>query len=276
MLIRRSNQRRRLLFPFVGTFLALGSPVGYLVVRAISAKEPITMAWFHDEIRSDLSAYVYLLVSTVTVFVILGRFLGRTEDLLQEASSTDPLTGLGNRRWFYQRFASELSRANRLRMSIGLLLIDLDGLKNINDQLSHREGDEALKAVADAIRISCRATDVACRFGGDEFAVVATVHRTEEVLELAERIRKMVSDSPSSFLFKNLSVSIGAASSEMLPIVKIETLITIADRAMYQAKAGGKNRVVFIQSNGKEQAIHEGNVREERGPPHVTDRSGLA
>ena len=151
-----------------------------------------TASWILAELRARPLPYAYLLVATLVMMTVLGSIVGRKEDLLGRLSTTDPLTGLANRRRLRAAFADELNRAARYETPLSLLLIDLDRLKDINDRHGHADGDRALQLVAEALRRSCRATDLAARYGGDEFVVLAVNTPAKEARVLALRIRDSV------------------------------------------------------------------------------------
>ena len=146
---------------------------GLLTLEASTSRHVPTISWILAELRARPLAYAYLLVATLVMMTVLGWIVGRKEDLLGRLSTTDPLTGLANRRRLRAAFADELNRAARYETPLSLLLIDLDRLKDINDRHGHADGDRALQLVAEALRRSCRATDLAARYGGDEFVVLA-------------------------------------------------------------------------------------------------------
>ncbi|HEY6546439.1 MAG TPA: GGDEF domain-containing protein, partial [Vicinamibacteria bacterium] len=187
----------------LGAGLALGAPLGLLVLRVLERGGPQHQgAW--SEILANPWTYAYVTLSTLVAFGAFGYLLGRQADRLYELSHSDPLTGLRNRRAFEARLGEELQRALRYRSQLSVLLLDVDGLKRHNDRLGHRAGDEALVRVADAIRNGSRQTDVAARWGGDEFAILAPSTGREEALQLAERVRELAA-SPEA----GLSVSVG-------------------------------------------------------------------
>jgi diguanylate cyclase (GGDEF)-like protein len=186
-----------------------------------------------------LSLYVYLVLSTTTVFVILGWLFGRKEDLLRETAATDSLTGLSNRRHFDARLAEELERAVRYRTPLSLLVIDVDGLRAINDRRGHEGGDLALRAVGQALRSTCRATDLGARTGGDEFAVLAPMTKAADALGLADRIRAAIATEPLA-----PTVSIGVADLEL---AGVGSLHAAADRALYHAKSTGRDRAELAE-----------------------------
>ncbi|HEY6549130.1 MAG TPA: GGDEF domain-containing protein, partial [Vicinamibacteria bacterium] len=126
---------------------------------------------------------------------------------------------------------------------LSVLLLDVDGLKLLNDRHGHRRGDEALERVAEAIRTGSRATDVAARWGGDEFAILAPNTGRLEALTLAERVRALTAEgNPPS---EAVTVSAGVATFDFSrrPATPDE-LIRTADAALYEAKRSGRNRVV--------------------------------
>lgn len=167
---------------------------------------------------------------------------------LQHQADHDDLTALANRRLFLCEVEVSLRRAMDHRL--GLLFLDLDGFKQLNDQLGHLAGDELLQKCADRLRRVVRAGDLPARLGGDEFAVLChDVGCDEELLEMADRIRVeiggeyLLSDGVGS-----VSVSIGVtrALSDDTP----QTLLRAADEAMYQAKELGRNRVWLASRDG--------------------------
>jgi diguanylate cyclase (GGDEF)-like protein len=164
---------------------------------------------------------------------------------------TDPLTELHNRRYLDQRLNEELARAGRYRQSLSCLFIDVDHFKQINDTYGHQAGDIALRELANRIRSQLRASDIATRFGGEEFALLLPHTTLTEALMLAERIRLEVNSQPfplddGSSL--QLSVSIGVSETHPLSNKSQqkadgEQLLAHADQALYMAKANGRNRI---------------------------------
>jgi diguanylate cyclase (GGDEF)-like protein len=226
-------------YPALGVILSLGAPGGLLLLEAAIERAVPSPAWVLDQIDADAATYAYLTLSTSVVFAVLGVILGRLVDRLEEWSLHDELTGLGNRRLFDQRIREEMNRSIRYETALSLLMIDLDGLKEINDRKGHAAGDEALVHVADALLRSCRATDIPARSGGDEFAVIAPNTKAEDALRLAERIRGALDGT-------GVSVSIGVADVEG-STADVGALSAAADRALYDAKAKGRDQVIASQ-----------------------------
>jgi diguanylate cyclase (GGDEF)-like protein len=113
---------------------------------------------------------------------------------LQETAARDKLTGLYNRRLFEEQFEAAVARSLRAREDLTLLVVDLDGLKRINDVSGHVAGDNALRTLSDALRATIRSTDVACRIGGDEFAVMLPGSSAEDAVGVAERAQEMLAE----------------------------------------------------------------------------------
>jgi diguanylate cyclase (GGDEF)-like protein len=173
---------------------------------------------------------------------------------INEASITDPLTSLYNRRYFTARIKEEFSRAKRKGFPVSIMISDLDNFKYYVDTYGHPRGDEILTQVGSIVKNSMRESDVACRFGGDEFAYLLPFTSSSEAELLGERIKKNVTDNE---FFKtnfdrplNLTMSIGIASYPEHSKGYEETL-SKADSALFTAKNEGKNRIT-IYKEGQE------------------------
>lgn len=161
-------------------------------------------------------------------------------------SETDGLTGLYNARFFYDRVETEITRSRRYGHALSLLMLDIDHFKKFNDTYGHLGGDEALKHLARILREESRATDIVARYGGEEFGVVLPETDGENAQKLAERIRHAVESQPFDLdLLKreaSLTISIGVATMPE-DLARAEDLVRLADKALYRAKQGGRNRV---------------------------------
>ena len=202
--------------------------------------DSILSLWRTEAIRiSAIVAALIVFVLGVTLF--LAREIGRraqAEDKLEELATTDALTGLTNRRKFDASIDAEWRRATRQKTPVALLMIDADHFKVYNDTFGHQAGDEVLIGIAICISDSLRrAGDCGARYGGEEFAVLLPALSAAEALVVAETIRLKVEQWSD-----HTSVSIGVAS--LTPDVTLEwsELIGAADKALYAAKAGGRNR----------------------------------
>ncbi len=171
------------------------------------------------------------------------ELLGKNDSLAEEAT-TDLLTGLRNRRFLFETLKVEISRAHRHGTELSVLLLDIDGFKEINDRFGHVEGDAVLNRVARLLSSKTRTTDVAARYGGDELVWVLTHNSAEGALTCADRLRSEV--EKISFQYGQttfrVTVSIGVASYGNAA-TSAEELIASADKALYSAKQLGRNRV---------------------------------
>ncbi|GAA0796103.1 hypothetical protein GCM10009109_31160 [Marinobacterium sediminicola] len=175
------------------------------------------------------------------------------EQLMQEATH-DPLTGLYNRRHLHNWLGSELARCNRHGRPMCLMLIDIDHFKRLNDSLGHEAGDEALKGIATFITERIRESDIACRFGGEEIVVAlpeaSLFHAQDRALDLLQGIRQLTLCTSSGDPLPPLTVSIGLAAYPQ-HADSVDALIRAADKAMYQAKSAGRNRLMIADSSPK-------------------------
>lgn len=174
--------------------------------------------------------------------------LKHQSDLLRELAFVDGLTGVHNRRYFDHRSLIEFSQAVRHRYPLACLFLDIDHFKAINDGHGHPAGDEVLRQVGGLIQRSLRTGDLAARYGGEEFVVLLPRTDLAGAREVAERIRQMVQEAP--FITPDggtvgATLSVGLA---MLPAgaTSFADLLSLADRALYDAKHAGRNRTVSV------------------------------
>lgn len=161
-------------------------------------------------------------------------------------SYTDDLTGIYNHRFFIEQLTLEVDRQKRYATPLSILMIDIDYFKNYNDTNGHLAGDQVLKAIALLIQRGVRQTDIVARYGGEEFSAILINAGREKALEIAERVRRNVSDTrfPNERAQpnKDLTVSVGVATLSS-SLSTLTDLIREADHALYRAKRGGRNRI---------------------------------
>jgi diguanylate cyclase (GGDEF)-like protein len=157
----------------------------------------------------------------------------------RQLADLDALTGLHNRRYFYETLAREVARAQRYNRRLGLLVFDLDDFKAINDRVGHLPGDAVLTDVAQRIRGVVRTADIACRVGGDEFAVILPESGLEEADQLYRRLQAELAARPVVHAGRLL---ISAGVAELRAQDDTVTFFQRADEALYRAKGGGKGR----------------------------------
>lgn len=171
---------------------------------------------------------------------------------VERASKIDGLTGVANRGYFEQRLAREWAQAERDQSPLGLIMIDIDHFKTLNDRAGHQAGDEALCRVADELKgVIQRAADLVARYGGEEFVILLPGTGREACVALAEQMRQVVQQialtHPALVDRQALTISAGCAALVPEPSLAASDLIERADKALYAAKRGGRNRVVCHQ-----------------------------
>jgi len=157
---------------------------------------------------------------------------------LEQLASTDPLTGLANRRACDKIIPAEISRAERERKPLSCIMLDIDRFKQVNDTMGHQMGDQVLRELSTMLRQSVRAYDIVARWGGEEFLLVLPGADLEAARQLAERIRLGVQKLPIG------AITISAGAAEFEADYDFEATLRTADRRMYEAKAAGRNCVV--------------------------------
>ncbi len=165
----------------------------------------------------------------------------------QRLATTDALTGLSNYRHFHEMLALEVQRARRMGYAVGLLLMDLDHFKLVNDRHGHPVGDRALRQVAELVRSRLRRTDVVGRVGGEEFGAILPGDGLDEVAIVAEKLRSAVAELPPigggmATLSTRVTLSVGGTSLGPTAL-DAQLLVNYADRALYEAKHKGRNQV---------------------------------
>ena len=207
---------------------------------------PAALAW-HMGLRLMALASV---AATVGACQTAVQRLLRTEDalalsLLRERDSArrDRLTRLWNSRYLHEALEREIYRCRRYGRPFGLLVLDLDGFKAVNDTAGHEAGDQVLQIVGRVLRENCRATDIPARLGGDEFAVIVPEASSLTVPRYALKLVDLIGRAPFPAAFPRVTASVGAVAFARAP-ESVEAALHAADEAMYAAKRDGKNRVV--------------------------------
>jgi diguanylate cyclase (GGDEF)-like protein len=195
----------------------------------------------------------YLLVMTAvlgTSGAIIGLLRHQLEQIAANLASeahTDAVTALANRRGFDERFKVEVSRAIRNQRPLSLVICDLDRFKDVNDELGHEEGDQALRRVAAAITASVRSIDAVARLGGEEFSMLLPDADRIEAYAVAERVRNAILDAFSDYAVP-VTASCGVATYDDHQGQQSESLVRNADAALYRAKAAGRNCTVSAEA----------------------------
>ncbi|MCV6589287.1 MAG: diguanylate cyclase [Marinobacterium sp.] len=215
----------------------------YLLIelKESEAIAPIRQSLF---MNMAIGTLVVLVIATVIASTINGFHLR-----LEQLASTDKLSGLGNRQYFDQSLAQAFQYYQRNQQPFSLILLDIDHFKRINDQYGHSTGDAVIRQISQRIGDQIRSSDILCRWGGEEFAVLARDCTTEQAVQLAEKIRQNIEATPildedSHSEYKAaIQITLSAGVSQTQPKDTSSQLFSRADQALYRAKHRGRNRV---------------------------------
>lgn len=191
-----------------------------------------------------LDSVVIFMSIMVSILNACGLILLTNERLhvrLREQATRDPLTGLLNRRAFLDIAQSQLAHATRHKIAVGVAMFDLDHFKQVNDQFGHLAGDQALRVFGQLVRNCLREEDTICRYGGEEFVALMPGVRQRELQSILERIRAEVAQLSESELPTTVSIGSYLCPPQRM---RLQEMLELADRALYQAKRDGRNRVV--------------------------------
>ena len=252
--------RSTAMFPLVVKDESLG-------VLSFASHRPLKFSEREVELLEGLAAQVAFAIKGISLYHELSESreeLQRLNDQLQESMSiqhrlarTDALTGIPNRRFMDETLEAEVARARRYGQPVSLVMADVDELKTINDTYSHSAGDEVLRAVARLARESCREVDVVGRYGGDEFVFILPSTTLEHATSFAERFRERLARTSITTGAQSpikATVSLGVAEWDGVIMEAASCLLAAADRAMYEAKSGGRNRTMLAVGDGERAA----------------------
>lgn len=170
--------------------------------------------------------------------------------MLAQRAQIDGLTGLWNRAYFDARWIEEFSRAARHGRPVSIAMIDIDHFKSINDGFGHPAGDAVLQGVAKLLHRELRQSDIACRYGGEEFVIILSDTNAPSALAMCDRLRIAIADLTwSRHPERKVTASFGVAGCEGVPNVSGDKWIEMADQNLYNAKRAGRNRVVGCDVN---------------------------
>ncbi len=255
------ERRKSLIGRWPASFVPMLHGAIFLFPVALAALAPAG-----DGIRGGLAGWVAVFAIEILLYVIGAAFLvlilakDRTVRLYKLEATTDPLTGVLNRRGFFEAAGVVMQASRRDMAPVSVLVFDLDHFKSINDRFGHDGGDAALQLFATMARKSMRADDVIGRLGGEEFVAILPGTLADAAV-VAERVRSAFAAADVGVDSRPITAtaSIGVASGS--PLAAIETLIGRADAALYRAKAKGRNRIEMADEVRGDAAARPGGVR---------------
>jgi diguanylate cyclase (GGDEF)-like protein len=216
--------------------ISQGQVIGVLYVEDLD-KDPVTLEAQQQTIERFAEQIALALVNV------------QLRDTLHRQSVTDALTGLFNRRYLDETLKRELYRAQRKKLPLAVIVLDIDHFKHVNDTYGHDAGDAVLRLIAQLLRNNVRESDLACRFGGEELVIVLTECELASALERAETVREAIAamkidyDDHTITVTASFGVSIHPDNG-----TEAQGLIQAADQALYEAKRSGRNRVVAAKT----------------------------
>jgi diguanylate cyclase (GGDEF)-like protein len=243
---------------------------------AFSLKSPVFIIWeqrpylFHFDCNRPITSQANYMYQNITIFP-LASLSGQVEQVclviydvtdeavsrlgmqslnlqLEKVSRVDGLTGLYNRGYWEEQFIMEYKRGQRSESPSALIMMDIDNFKKVNDTYGHPAGDEVIKTLADIIKKATRETDLAGRYGGEEFAIILPDTPVANVEFVAERIRRLVEKCTVVYDEINITFTISIGIAGFKHTLKDSTQwLDTADKALYQAKELGKNRVILAK-----------------------------
>ena len=231
----------------------LGRTVGRVALLLAAQPTLVGLGNKTDEVGTLMKSFTGMLATIEQQAIEINTFATRldaaykelevTNTKLKETSFRDEVTGLYNRRFFSLRLEEEMSRFRRFNHPVSVVVLDIDGFKNVNDEFGHAVGDETLRDLGQILMKHSRGINVVARFGGDEFTILLVETPKAGAQLYAERIRQVVATFPFSH-GKQVTASFGVASLPDDEVASSDDLFRAADEALYAAKRAGKNQVV--------------------------------
>ncbi|MDQ7733636.1 GGDEF domain-containing protein [Halomonas sp. SpR1] len=243
---RQAQRRPELIEALQRTAMEIGASQVWLYnqlledVHTIANQQRLIM----QRLSIAVSVLLVLMVSAATTLCLAVIYLRRQRTVMHQQLLTDELTGLYNRRHLVNVALATITQARRDQAPLSLMLLDIDHFKQVNDTYGHPTGDEVLRQISQQLRLLCRPSDTLARIGGEEFCLLMPNTATHDALQAAERLRREIEVKTMSGidLHANPTISIGVTTCQSGSLT-FEQLYSFADKALYQAKALGRNRV---------------------------------
>jgi diguanylate cyclase (GGDEF)-like protein len=213
--------------------VSFGQTLGVLILDSVSPHA------FHDIDAQTLESVADIVAAAIQNVHYVQR--------VKQLAYIDGLTGIFNRRYFELRIGDEIERARRSGQGMGVILIDIDQFKRLNDEFGHLLGDEVLRQVVSIFSQQVRKTDIVCRYGGEEFVIVLSQTDVRHTLAVAEKLRRAVERYQFPGVPRPVTISAGASNFPDHGVTRDE-LVKLADEALYSAKQAGRNRAALAQT----------------------------
>ncbi|WP_144211873.1 GGDEF domain-containing protein [Shewanella donghaensis] len=217
-------------------FILMAYPDNVATYAAFNTKESIPILW----------TYIFLIL--MVNILIIGNTINRLVVKIMTLANKDTLTGLWNRNALQNKLDIEHERWLRDRVSYSVILIDLDHFKQVNDQFGHAAGDEVLKAAAKQLSSITRKIDYLCRFGGEEFVLVLSLTDEEKAFKVAEKLQQTLAEIKINWNGAVIETQASIGCVTISEDIAAEDLLQHADKAMYHAKASGRNCIKSANS----------------------------
>ncbi len=234
---------RSVYFLLLGVIIALGAPFGWWLCSSFVPAEHLENA-----------VYIYMGVGTTITFGSFGFLMGHSQDLLYKLIEKDSLTVLLNQKAFYRHMEAYYQIGLRYKDAIGIIMLDIDHFKQVNDQNNHLVGSDIIKQFGQILAVMTRETDIVARYGGDEFVIgIPRVENAAAAMTLAERIRSTIEARVfySRGSKVQVTISMGLVVSLCSSSTSIDGLVQEADQMLYKAKRNGRNRVEALVKSGE-------------------------
>jgi len=222
--------------------ISFGQPLGVMVISSDRPKA------FHVSDEQPLESVADICATAIQN----SHYVERVKQL----AYLDGLTGIFNRRFFEMRITEEIERARRFETGLGVIMIDIDQFKRLNDEFGHLLGDEVLRQVSSILHRQLRKIDVVCRYGGEEFAILLPETNCQHTLGVAEKLRRMVEAWQFPGVPRPVTISAGTANYPEHGTTRDE-LVSAGDAGLYTAKQGGRNRVCLAAGTEREGSRHK-------------------
>jgi diguanylate cyclase (GGDEF)-like protein len=231
-----------------------GPEGGYLCLPLMVRAEMLGLLHLGTQDEAGIDHEQHQLAVTLGEVIKLSLSNIKLREALHEQAIRDPLTGLFNRRYLDETLPRELHRALRQQAPLSIAMLDIDHFKRFNDDFGHEAGDEVLKLVGKLLREGVRASDIVCRFGGEEFTIIlldtdlpGAMERMRQVCQSVKKAQLRYQDR----VLPGITISVGMAATPEHG-TQGEDLLRAADDALYAAKEGGRDRIEVFRPGGKE------------------------